>query len=346
MRCEIEIVNPLKYEGWDSLLRSIPTSSFFQSESWAKLLRDCYSYKPLYFSIMKKGSLLALIPVMEIKSPLTGKRGVSLPYADFCDPIIVDEIEFPEVMNQVLEYGRKAGWQCLEFRGGQNKMGPVTPYSTFYKHVLSLDCNEKELFANFKSATRRNIRKAAKSGVKVDILTSLKGVREFYKLNCVTKKRQGIPAQSFRFFRKIHEHIISENRGFVALASYNNEYIAGAVCFHFNKQGIYNYGASDKSHQHLRANNLLMWEIIKWYSNNGFESFCLGITDLDNDGLRRFKTGMAPMESELSYYKYDFKEAKFIQNDPTMTLWRRELFKKMPVSFLKLTGAILYKHYG
>ena len=50
--------------------------------------------------------------------------------------------------------------------------------------------------------------------------------------------------------------MISIENGFVALASYSNRVVAGAVFFHFGSKAIYKYGASDRNYQHLRANNL------------------------------------------------------------------------------------------
>ena len=231
-------------------------------------------------------------------------------------------------------------------RGGENVLPEKTPFSSFYVHTLSLEGDEKAIFENFRSSTKRNIKKSIKQGVTVEMCTSLKAVKAYCHLNNITKKRHGIPVQPFRFFKSIYRHVISKNQGVVALAYYDNQLIAGAMFFHFGSRAIYNYGASDKKHQHLRPNNLLMWEAIKWYAQKGCTSFSFGITDVDNDGLRQFKNGMATDEQRISYYKYDFHDHEFVRNDASTTYRRREVFKKMPISFLRLCGAALYKHYG
>jgi hypothetical protein len=71
---EIQIINPIEYPGWDELLLTSTQSTFFHTSAWAKVLSESYKYKPLYFTIIEKGMLSALIPVMEINSFLTGKR--------------------------------------------------------------------------------------------------------------------------------------------------------------------------------------------------------------------------------------------------------------------------------
>ncbi len=84
--------------------------------------------------------------------------------------------------------------------------------------------------------------------------------------------------QPFIFFKKIHELLISKNLGIVVLAFLDEKPIAGAVYFLFGKKAIYKYGASDRAYQKYKANDLVMWEAIKWFSSNGYESLCFGRT--------------------------------------------------------------------
>jgi hypothetical protein len=111
MQSDIQILDPTKYEGWDDLLLSTPGHSFFHSSSWAKVLSESYGYSPKFFTLLERNKIIALIPVMEIKSFITGKRGVSLPFTDYCDPVILNGVPFPELLNCIIEYGQKHGWK-------------------------------------------------------------------------------------------------------------------------------------------------------------------------------------------------------------------------------------------
>ena len=62
--------------------------SFFHTKEWAHLLNSSYGYKPVYFCIFNDRKLSSLIPSMRIKSFLTGKRLVSLPFSDVSEPFI------------------------------------------------------------------------------------------------------------------------------------------------------------------------------------------------------------------------------------------------------------------
>ena len=284
--------------------------------------------------------------MMEINSIITGKRGVCLPFTDYCVPVIPDKTYFKDIMDNIVVFGKNAGWKYIEFRGGENFPEDIQASLFFYGHTIDLSPGEDEIYSNFRDSTKRNIKKAIREGVEVRILNTLEATEEFYRLNCLTRKEHGLPPQPFHFFRNIYEHIISKKLGFVVLATYDNKTIAGAVYFHFGGNAIYKYGASAKEHQNLRANNLVMWEAIKWYCRNGFKSFCFGRTEPENEGLLQFKRGWGAEEHIINYYKYDFKKDKFVQDSSRLAGLHNKIFNKMPLPLLKLTGSILYRHIG
>lgn len=364
---DIRIHSPIQYEGWDELLASTPGNTFFHTSSWARALSESYRYAPKYFAVINHGRMQALIPFMEIKSFLTGKRGVSLPFTDYCDPLLDDGMKLQDLMNPITEYGKKAGWKYIEFRFGQNlihdslthnsqllsaeapaQVGETRsiPFLTFIGHILDLSRSEGELSSGLRDSTRRNIKKAVKEGVEVRIDHSLNAVEEFYRLNAMTRKEHGLPPQPARFFKKIHDYIISKDLGMVVLASFKQETIAGAVYFHFDKKAVYKYGASDKKYQHLRANNLVMWEAIKWYSQNGYKSLCLGLTEPEHHGLLQFKAGWGAVEQPIRYYRYDFKKQAFISGHSKTMGIHNKLFRNMPIPILNKVGAMIYRHFA
>lgn len=343
---KMDIINPADWPQWDDLVLATNGYSFFHSVSWAKVLSSSYHYKPTYFTLSEKGKLRALIPIMEVRSLLTGTRGVSLTFTDYCEPIVEDPAIFPDLFDQIIDFGRKSGWKYIELRGGQEFL-PYAPASDRYLgHTLQLCADERELFARFSGSTRRGIKKAIQEGVETEVCTTLQSVREFYELHCMTRKRHGVPPQPFHFFRNIYDFIISQNHGFVLLASHHGENIAGAVYFHFGNRALYKYGASNMDQQHLRANNLVMWEAVRWYSLNGYASFCFGRTDCNNIGLRQFKNGWGASERTISYYKYDIEQEEFISNDPDKKTIEKLLLKNLPNSILKGIGHMFYKHMG
>ena len=341
----IEIINPIEYPKWDELLLTSDQSVFFQTSAWAKVLCESYNYKPLYFITKDNDRLSSLIPVMEVNSFLTGKRGISLPFTDYCRPIADSEEQQNTLTQNLIEYGKQAGWKHLELRGGMNYLENSPASATFVSHALDLSGGEQEVFKSFRDSTRRNIKKAVKSDIQVTFENSWQAVETFYRLNSITRKHHGIPPQPKSFFKKVFEHIISRNKGIVAIASHKGIPVAGAVFFHLGKKALFKYGASLRQYHHLRPNNLVMWEVIKRYLQEGYQYFSFGKTETHNKGLMQFKKGWGTRERLIYYYPYDLKKDQFIARKKTFKS-SYHIFKLLPEPLLKLAGNILYRHVG
>jgi hypothetical protein len=342
----LEILDPIGYPEWDDLLLSSPGYSFFHTSFWARVLCDSYDYRPHYLTRIHDNKLDVLVPVMEVRSFLTGRRGVSLPFTDYCEPIISDHGNRQDMLAFLKAHGEREKWKYLELRGGADLLGKVPFSSFYYRHILQLSTDVDTIYAHLKSSTKRNIRKAVREDVVVTRSNTLEAVITYYKLHCLTRKKHGFPPQPFLFFQRIFDHIISRDHGQVALADYQGKTIAGAVYLHFGNEAIYKFGASDCRFLHLRPNDLLMWETIQWYCRNGYTRFCFGRTDPDNEGLRQFKNGWGAEEKVIRYFKYDVNRKEFKTEKPSNAAISTMIFRRMPIFFSRLVGRALYRHVG
>ena len=341
----IQIINPIEYPNWDNLLRTNDQATFFHTSAWAKVLTESYRYKPLYFTVIENAKLSALIPIMEINSLLTGKRAVSLPFTDECHPNTQNPYHFQLLLNNLKSHGRLAGWKYIEFRGENQFLRGISTSTHHFTHTLALSKDEKKISSSFKSNVKRNIKKAQNESVEFVLSNTWTAMRDFCRLNCLTRKEHGLPPQPLSFFRKIYDHIIAPQKGFVALALHRAKPVAAAVFFHHARKAIYKYGASDRKYQNLQPNNLVMWQAIKWYCRNGYETFSFGRTEPENEGLLQFKRGWGAEEKIINYYQYDLASDGFAKAKNTLSS-SYNLFKIMPLPLLRLTGNLLYRHVG
>jgi len=342
----LQILNPVEFPRWDESLRSLPGHSFFHTSFWAETLQSSYSYLPCYFTLREGDVLSALLPCMGVESRLTGTRGVCLPFTDYCEPVVSKGSQFQELFAAAVDFGKKRQWQYLEIRGGESFFPNETPSEWHYGHTLDLTPGSREIFAGLRDSTRRNIRKAEKAGVEIAVSVSPEAVEDFCRLNALTRRDHGLPPQPRRFFRNIFDHILSCGRGFVVLAFSRGVAVAANIYFRFGETLLYKYGASDRAFQHLRANNLVMWEAIRWGCDHGCRSLCFGRTEPQNDGLRRFKAGWGARESIIRYYRYDLPKGAFVEAPVIVRPIYRKIFSSLPVSALNLLGRVLYRHMG
>ena len=209
---------------------------------------------------------------------------------------------------------------------------------------MNLEPDEERVFARLESSVRRAIRKAEKSAMTVSISRNLTDMKTFYWLQCLTRRKHGLPPQPFTFFRIIHEEILSRNLGMVAVARFGDHPVAASVYFQMGAHAIYKYGASDESFQHLRGPNLVMWSAIKWLAGQGVKSLHLGRTSLGNTGLRRFKLGWGADEQKIEYLKFDLLAGAFVTQPDETSGWHTRVFRALPVGISQGIGALLYRH--
>jgi len=343
---EPALINPVKQENWNNLLLSTTGCSFFHTSNWAEVLSRSYKYKPVYLCIKEKNAMAGLLALMEVNSLLTGRRGVCLPFTDACEPIADSQQQFQELFEQAVALGKKRKWKYLEIRGGQKHLPEEKTSQVFWGHTLDLSCGHQQLFSGLRDSTRRNIKKAQSEKVEINISNSLTAVKEFYRLNVMTRKEHGLPPQPYRFFQHLYDHVIAQNMGFIATASISDRIIAANVYLHFGNEVIYKYGASDKQYQHLRANNLVMWEAIKWSFDRGFGKMTFGRTETQHKGLIQFKAGWGAKPHTIVYYKYDLRKDAFVIDGEAIHPALKDMVSKLPKPALRLMGKILYRHMG
>jgi hypothetical protein len=344
----VQWTNPLEHSDWDEQItgQNSPARSIFHSTAWAKALTETYGFEPIYFVSKESGAVHSVLPLMEVNSALTGKRAVALPFTDTCEPLCADKIEFSALFRNAVELAQARNWKYLEFRGGGAFLNGTAPSLSFYGHHVEIPADQDAFFAQLKSPVRRAIRKAEKSGVRVEISRDLAAVKQYYVLHCKSRRRHGLPPQPFSFFRNIQRHVLSTGLGSVVLARWQKVPVAGAIFFHSGDKAIYKFGASDDSFQELRGNNLMFHEAIRWLSRNGVRKLDLGRTSTNNEGLRRFKLGWNAEEVTLDYFRFCLRQMTFVPMRDEGSGWHNSIFKALPLPASRLAGEILYRHWA
>lgn len=321
--------------------------SFFHCKEWAQVLFESYGYEPIYFSIFENDKLTAVLPMMLVKSWLTGNRAVSLPFSDHCDPLFKFFQQSDIITKEVISFCEVKEMKYVEFRSSGTKFPfEAQEYRTDLNHSLKLNGDETVLFSNFSENTRRNIKKALKYNLSLNIKNDYAGIKLFYNMHCFTRKRHGLPPQPFPFFENIYKNIITKGIGDILFAVSGTNYIAGAIYFKFGTKILYKFGASIKDSNELRGNYFVMWEAIKKYLSEGFNEIDLGRTEINHKGLQRFKCGWNTDELLIYTSRYNIKRMKFQTVSKRTDGIHNIIFNHFPIFLLKLVGNSVYKHIG
>lgn len=194
------------------------------------------------------------------------------------------------------------------------------------RYVFRLDTKEKnedEIFKNFHSKTRYNIRLATKKGVTVKEGTR-EDLKEFHKIMVTTGIRDGFITRPLEYFERMYDCLGPEHIKLL-MAYYEGKPISGVIPIMYGNKTWYLYGASSNEHRNLMPNYLLQWEMIKIALARKSDIYDLrgvpGIADNSN-GLYRFKKGFGAEYTEfigevyipfkpLTYKLYKISEKAF-----------------------------------
>ncbi len=334
---------------WDRMVTKHSGAQFFHSAAWARVLARTYGHKSFYLVATREDKVLALLPLVEVRSRLSGVRGVSLPFSDFCTPLLFGDGEFGDegyetVIAAAIELGRARRWKHLELRGSAGSAISAPGPASYYTHALDLRHSEKELFEGCANSVRRALRKAEKSFLAIEIESSRGALQEFYRLHCQTRRRHGLPPQPWTFFEHIHAEILQAGNGCVILARQQGRAIGGAVFFRLGKQVLYKFGASNTQAGRVRANNLVIWEGIRFWAHGGAEFLHFGRTDVEHEGLRRFKLSWGAIEQPLQYLRFDFRTGRWMVVESGSRRFSNRIFRHLPLPLNRVAGAMIYPH--
>ena len=105
-----------------------------------------------------------------------------------------------------------------------------------------------------------------------------------------------------KFFHNIHEQLIKNGLGFVALARSASRPVAATVFLRLGEKALYKYAASDERYQDLRGNDLVMWEGINFLVQRVRARCTLAERHSRTTALRRFKAlGMRPRRRSITF---------------------------------------------
>ena len=341
---DIQVLDPLQHPNWDGLLSGHASACFFHTRAWAAVLRDTYGHKPAYVCRFLNGQLDAVLPLMEVSSSLTGRRGVSLPFTDACESVHSTPGDCRALYEAAMRVGQERGWRYLECRAASSDWAGSSPSLEFWGHTVELEGGPDALFRRLDSSIRRGIRKAEASGLRIEFGSTLEAILDFFALHCGTRRRHGVPPQPVQFFENIVRNVFALGNGFVVTAHYEQKPVAAAVFFQSGRRAIYKFGASDYAWQHLRPNNLVMWGAIKRLAEQGFMRLDMGRTSMSNEGLQRFKLGFGAREEKIEYCRYDYAKRSFVRDIDRAEGWANHVFRLLPPFLFRAAGRMLYPH--
>ena len=198
---------------------------------------------------------------------------------------------------RVVSQLRELGWRLQTAEGG---FAAGQPQYNF--QIPLTGRSEDDVLKAMNQQWRRNIKKAAKSGVEVTRVANEEldpALKEFHDLYRHTAERDHFTPRPLSYFQTMFAALRAEEPDRIVLytARHEGDLVAATILVRVGGHTWYSYGASSTEKREVRGSNAAQWAMISDTLASGADVYDLrGITDtLDPDdphvGLIQFKVG-------------------------------------------------------
>lgn len=287
-----------------------------------------------------------------VKSWVTGRRLVSLPFSDHCEPLIERAQDLQIFISALEEHVRREKWRYAELR----PLSPVNVTTSFHVapkeyafHKLDLSPDIGTLFRNLhKDSIQRKILRAQREGLNYEEGGSATLLDDFYRLLTLARRRHRLPPQPKKWFQSLINCFGDTLK--IRIVRKDGLPLAGMITLRYKNTMVYKYGGSDHRYHNLGSMHLLYWTAIQEAKAAGLQFFDFGRTDADQAGLITFKKRWGARQSLLTYSRFSLSPNSSHAFDLSSAASRlgaaREVVAYMPASVLSLLGRAFYKHVG
>jgi len=345
-------IDPVRDPRWDVFVGRHPRASVFHSSAWLQALSRTYGYEPIAYTTSLEGRELEnAIVFCRIDSWLTGRRLVSLPFSDHCEPLVDARQNLQPFALALEKDAQREDWRYVEIRpiNGFDLPTSFRRSVTQYRfHELSLADDLQTIFRNFhKDSIQRKIRRAERERLNYKEGSSDSLLHIFYKLFTQTRKRHNLPPPPRKWFVNLRECFGAALK--IRAAFLNDQPVAAIITIQNKNSLVYKYGSSDPRFTNLGSMQMLLWTAISEAKERKLGSFDFGRSDLHQRGLAIFKSRWGAAQSTLSYSRYGIAENLRHVLDLSSN-WKsstaRVLISHMQPGLLSRIGGALYRHVG
>jgi len=326
---------------WDKYLLNHSEGNFYQRYGWKDINKRNFGHDCYFMGAEQGGELAGLFPIVFIKSHIFGKILSSMPFVNYgglcSDNPNITEALLSEAKNLTI----KSNADFLEIRALELLSEDLPSTQHKISMTLDLDAEADNIWNNFKSKHRTNIRRVYKNDISVK-----QGRHElldtFYQLMAESWKGLGTPIYKKKYFKDILDTFPQETKIFIAyqgdtpIATAFNGYYKGVV------EGM--WAGTLPEYRRIQPNYVLYWEMIKDACENGYKHFHLGRSTADT-GAESFKKKWNAYAKQL-HWQYILNKSDDIPqlnvNNPKFQL-AIKVWSKLPLSVTTAIGPLIAK---
>lgn len=306
MQIQINNISPKTITNWETLLKSHPHNTVFQSYEIYSFYQKVQNFEPfLFYAEDENGNCNGVLLAVIIKEGKGIKGWLSSRVVVYGGPIIRED---PENKNETLDLLLKSLVNNLKnksifiqfrnfFEWSETEKQIFSNNGFDFKERLNLlvkTSNKEAVLSKISASKRRQIKKALASGATISEAQSEDEVFEFYTLLLnLYKNKVKKPIPNWSFFKEFYYFSKENKLGIIRLIKLNDKIIGGVLSPVTQGKVIYEWYVVglDKEYKKQYPSVLATWAPIDYAITNNLQQFdFMGLGKPgDNYGVRDFK---------------------------------------------------------
>jgi FemAB-related protein (PEP-CTERM system-associated) len=319
-----------------------PGSSIWHKPCVSEFIERTYGHKTRYLcAIAPEGSIVGVLPIVQLKSRLFGNFLVSMPYFNY-GGVLADNREIAKALLASAEQWREelqAGHLELRFFQ-ENALGlpQRTDKVTFW---LPLPAETADLWDSFQPKLRAQIRRGEREMTEF-IIGGEELLQEFYRVFSVNMRDLGTPVYGKDFFRNLLETLRGE--AWLAVVKIRGKAVGCAFLTGYRGRMEIPWASTLRNYNHTSINMIMYWKVLEFAVRQGFEVFDFGRCSHDT-GTYRFKQqwGAQPIKLYWDYLLPEWQKLPALNPDNPKFQLMIAAWQRLPVWVTNLLGPRIVK---
>jgi FemAB-related protein (PEP-CTERM system-associated) len=293
---QVEMLKNEDKAAWDKYVFEFDKATIYHLSGWIEVMQDSFGLYPQYLIAKENNQIQGGLPLIHIKSRLSGHYYTSMP-GGICsdnDGAARDLLEYAKCLVQ------DSDAHYLIIRDSLQKW-TLPDLVTDDEHCtfrVQLCDGSESMWKNIDRRVRQHVDKAIKE--ELDVVIGKEYLDEFYQSYSKVMHEMGTPGFGYPFFKSIFNQF-PEN--FTTIMVHNHKLSHGGIIAAYFKDTVYMmWWGMPRIHYKSRSGHILNWETMKYGCNNGFEYVDLG-RSRKNSGTYIFKerwpTEMIPVYQQF-----------------------------------------------
>ena len=235
---EVKLIKNEDLSGWDQFIKSHPQSSLFHTSEWKSILEKTFGFKAKFIAAYEGSDIIDGLPLFLVSFLGLGKKLICIPQSGFYSAFLSDHAEAQNLLiKAAINMARNEGVRYLEIRSN----APIEalamhdfilrhPYYFPNLELIDVSTNQNAM----SKLHRRNVNKAKKLGVSVELSGRKLDLKKFYAMLEEMYREYGTPIFNFSFLNNMWENLVPKDLFFLLLVKHKKNIIGGGCFYHFN----------------------------------------------------------------------------------------------------------------